>query len=784
MGSMGISTGLKALLAAQYSLDTVGNNLANSNTPGYSRQRVDLAQSLSISRRGLLMGTGVDALQINRAVDEVIERRLLSQRGIQGRLLQRWENGRELELVFGELEGVGISAALDDFFSSTSALSVDPTDAILRTGFVQDASSLASRFNEISSSLTDLGGSSESQAKALVAQVNGLTGQIADLNVQIAKLEPAGNQANGLRDQRQVLMGELAEIVEVQTVEDDLGQYRVYVEGNLLVGGDRALKLDLERNSDGQLEARLEGASKALKVSGGRLSAVLNSDASSTDGLNSELDELAKAFIFEANQVHSTGISPSGGFSLLRASNPLVDSDGSGLVGDERLIEAGLPFDLTEGSLRINMVDETTGAVVSHEIKIDPEQTTVEDFQTALDGIPGLSSTIDEDGYLTLQADAGQRFDFSNRIDANPDKAGTFGGGQASLGGELDGPFALLDGQTLDFAVPAGGATNVSVAFSSADFENLSAATAEEVAAALNADAGFSAAGLTAVDVDGHLHVQTAGSGSPQSFEVAGGSASTGLGFSGLIGQAAQGSDLNGGVELSGSYTGDGDAQFTFVPSGDGTVGTTPDLQVLVYDEQGGLVATLDVGEGYQPGTKLDVVDGIEASFSLAELSATDNDRFTVDATSDSDSSDVLVALGLNGLYTGSDAASMAVDERLLEDPDQLAFSYSGASGDNAGLLAMLDVQDRGADLLEGVSIGDRYGEMISGLGFEVAGLEGSLDSSNTVLTALQARRDSVSAVNVDEELVDMVRFQQAYAAASQYLSIVSRLEDDLLRIL
>ena len=190
------------------------------------------------------------------------------------------------------------------------------------------------------------------------------------------------------------------------------------------------------------------------------------------------------------------------------------------------------------------------------------------------------------------------------------------------------------------------------------------------------------------------------------------------------------------------------------------------------------------IERGHQPGTKLDVTDGIEASFSLAELSATGNDRFTVEATADSDSTDVLVALGLNGLYTGSDASSIAVSERLLEDPEQLAFSYSGASGDNTGLLALLEVQNQGSDLLNGLSIGDRHGEIISTLGFEVGGLEGSLESSNTVLTALQARRDSVSAVNVDEELVDLVRFQQAFAAASQYLSIVSRLEDDLLQIL
>ena len=783
MSGLGIGSGLKALLAAQASLDTIGNNLANVNTPGYSRQRVDLASSLSVVRYGLRMGTGVDALGVSRVVDEVLEGRILGQLGTRARLEQAWGAKADVELLFGELEGNGVGAGLDLFFSAATQLAASPADAILQGDLVNTGKTLAQRFRDLDRGLVEHGAALGGTIEATVDEVNAIAGRIATLNGQLGALEGSGGPAHELLDERQRLVKELAELVDVQTTVDSQGNHSVFVGTSLLVSGDRALELGTQEAEGDALELVLEGTPHALEVRGGKLGALLAQQGTSLDDVRAGVDELAQALILATNRAHSTGVPGSGSFHSLYGTNALVDADGSGTFLDDRLADAGLPFDVTDGELVVNVVDEDTGDVTSRTLTIDAESTTVSDFLAELDGIDGLRAWITDEGYLAVEADTGYGFDFSNRLDPSPDSAGTFGGGQASLGSAFDGPYSITDGSTLEIAVPAGGGPTAVVTFDSADFADPSAVSAQELADVLNADAGFAGAGLVASDAGGYLHLGTLDSGSAQSLELTGGSALTDLGLDALAGVPVTGSDLASEVSVTGEYTGDESDSFLFQVVGDGTVGTTPGLAVEVYDSSGGLVATLDVGEGYTPGETLDVVDGIEVSFGLGGLSQTANDRFALDAVADSDTSDVLVALGVNGFFVGHDAATIDVRADLEDHPDRIASSASGTPGGNHALLELLGAETAELALLEGQTLGQAYGELVGDVGFEVAALEGAYESADSMLSALEARRESISGVNTDEELVDLVRFEQAYAAAAQYLSVVSRLEDDLLQL-
>ena len=138
---------------------------------------------------------------------------------------------------------------------------------------------------------------------------------------------------------------------------------------------------------------------------------------------------------------------------------------------------------------------------------------------------------------------------------------------------------------------------------------------------------------------------KTAASGAAASLTVSGGTALAGLGWT--AGTTVNGHDTSVGVAISGAYTGPANGHFTFVPQGDGVIGSTPGLEVDVYSASGQLVATLDVGDSYQPGTELEVDAGIRVSFGYGTLSATHNDSFRVELISDSDTSDVLAAVGL-----------------------------------------------------------------------------------------------------------------------------------------
>lgn len=784
MSFQGISTGLKALIAAQSSLDTIGNNLANINTPGYSRQRVELVQALGIERNGVRIGTGVDALTITRAIDNLLEGRILTQLGVRAQLAERYAAAQEIEFALGEFDGTGVGQSMDSFFAAAKQLAGDPADGILRSNLVQGGIQLGQRFNQVYGQLEAVGGSVEDALRTSVAEANALAEQIAELNRQIRTLEPGGDPANQLRDQRQVAVQALANLAQVEVREDPDGTYRVYVEGNLVVAADRAMRLTTSDQPEGGLALRLAGSAYDLTPRSGKIAALLALQDQDITDLTGGLDQLAKGLIHAVNSAHSTGIPSGGGFTSLVASNALVDLDGDGQLEDQLLADSGLPFDLTAGELTINVVDEQSGEQWSQQIAIDPATTTVGEFLSALGAVPGIGASLNAENQLSIVAEAGLRFDFSNRLDPDPDGAGTLSGGKAKLGSALGGPYNLSAGGSLDFAVPAGGPTNLSVAFPIGSFLDASAVSAQQLAEFLNADAGFSGAGLEAHAVGGHLQLTSAGSGSSQSFSLTGGGAAAALGLSGKVGQTALGSDDPVEISISGAFTGAVGKELVFKVTGAGTVGTTPGLGLEVFDSAGALVATLDIGEGYQPGTPLQVIDGIEVAISLGDLSSADDGRFAIEARADSDSADVLVAFGLNGFFVGSDAQTIAVRPDLAADPDLIAASWTGTSGGNQALLALGEIETQELALLDGRTLGSSYGELIGGLGFDLATMELSLDTADQVLGSLQQRRDSVSGVNADEELVDLTRFQQAYATAAQYLSVVTRLQDELLSIL
>lgn len=785
MSRISLNTGLRALLSSQFALDTVGQNIANANTVGYSRQRVELAAGRPQVSSGLVVGSGVDVVGVRRQVDALLERRILSQRSVTGRLGQEVSTLSELEALFADLEGYGLGTSIDTFFSDLSQLSANPKDKILQTGFVQATLELTDRFNGLDAGIGELSGELRVQAGVLAGEVNQLAAEVARLNDEISSIESGQVQANDLRDQRQVKLQQLAELVDITTAEDEQGQVRVQVAGSILVNGTKSQELEIELDSDNRIRATISSSVGFVPVTGGKVGALIGVRDETIPGLNSQLDDLAREMILAVNRVHSTGLPSSGPLRNLLASNAAVDVDGDGKLKDELLRDA-FPFTVSSGTLLVNTENLETGAFERHEIQIDAARTTISDFIDAINEIPEMTAELDAFGRIQLASEAGYGFDFSGRLDPNPDPKGVLGGAHASLGTGGQEPFALADGQTLQLGVPSplGGTTTVDITFDLSDFTDITEATAAEVAAAINGTPEVGAAGLRAVESGGQVFIQTEGTGVDASFTLLGGSAAAGLGIGDLVGQTIEGSLDAVELSVTGAYQGAENGSLTFIPRGDGTIGTEPGLVVDVFDADGQLVTSLDVGQGYQPGDKLAVIDGIEVAFGLGTLSATHHDQLSIELIADSDETDVLVATGLNSLLTGTDAGSIGVRADIEADPSLLASAAGNAEGDNGTLLRLLDLQDQALDGLGGQTIGARYSNFVGDFGFEIATTASALSASEVLADNLAQRRASISGVNVDEELVNMVRFEQAYNAAAQFIDVVNRLQDELLQIL
>jgi flagellar hook-associated protein 1 FlgK len=785
MSSVGLNTGLSALLSARYMLDTVGHNIANANTPGYSRQRVQLSSALPLSVGNLLIGSGVDAGRVERAVDELLGRRIQSQRSLMGSLSAQLGGLSDLEALLGEPGENGLGSLLDGFFASTSKLASAPADSIHLTGLVHSTNALTTRFNDLAGTLARASSDAMADVKARVSEVNELAAEVAALNLKIGETESVNLSANDLRDRRDMALGRLSELVDTTIVNGSNGSVRVLVAGNTLVGSARANRMTITSDPAGQTALRIEGATGLVPVSGGEIGGLLRFGAELAPRYRQQLDLMAHNLILEANRVHSTGIPVRGAFHTLVGSSEIQDFDQDGRVTDELLSNAGLPFDVRSGSLYVNVVEESTGNITKHRIDISSTHTTVDDLIDELNSIEHLSAAVGTSGHLRIASDSGFGFDFSRRVDGDPDPAGTFGGARASLGTTQGEPFALADGDTLDLTVTSGGSpVTVSINFSQSDFREISAATAEEIAAAIQADPGAQARGLTAVAVDGQVFLQTQAEGSAAGFVVDGGPAAGALGWGALAGTPIQGQDNSVDVRLTGAYSGAQDDRLFFRPTQDGVIGTTDGLQVEVFDEDGNRLTTLDVGAGYVPGTELEIGNGLAVSFGLGELSATQGDAFGVDLVADSDTSDVLVALGLNSLFSGSTAADIALRDEIADDPSLLAISLSGEDGDGAVLLDLLKVEKTQAEGLDHTTIGLFWGNLVGDLGFEASMADSALASNDAVLQSLEQRQSAISGVNVDEELVDLVAYEQSFAAAAQYISVVNQLGDEVLNLI
>ncbi len=777
---MGLSTNiaLRALLTSQSALETIGHNVANANTEGYSRQNLLISSSRPLNLRGLQLGHGVQADAVVRSVDELLNARIVSQSSALGRLDAQLVEMQSVEALLDEPGGDGFGGLMDDLFSNMSSLSANTEDLVTRTGVVQSADNLVNRFHQVSDELTVLRNDARVKAGSIAQDINIQAERIVSLNAEITQIEAVrGTVANDLRDQRGLALEQLAKRIDIQVRENTEGAVQVQIDGQQLEGARSIHPKEDESFGDGRIELRLQGGTQPIQPRGGELAGLIAFSETFATSVNDSLDLYARALALELNRAHSGGVPLGGGFTQLRSTSPIRDLDGDGELGDSLLRDVDLPFEIGAGELYVNMVNEATGELATERIEIDPSRMTVQGFVDALSEVRGLTARLDNFGRVAIDATSGTRFHFGRPVNTAPDPEGTFGGGRASTVGSFAGPFNIGSPSTVEIT---GSTSSFSVTLDPAAFAVVGDATPDEVAALLNADPGMAANNLQAIVVGGRIAVQTVGEGAAEAFQITGGTALSSLG---LTAGAFTGQDLAVKVAMTGQYTGSGNETWTFEPLGDGTIGTTPGLEVAVRDSSGSIIATLDVGDGYSPGNSIAVGDGISVSFTGGEVRGTSGDAFAANMIADSDTSDVLVAFGINSLLVGDDATTIDLRADIREDPRLLAASATGAEGDGGALLDMIAVQS--ADVVEvGGTLGEFYGSVVGDVGFEISSASNARDIESFLLGSLEQQREEVSGVNVDEELVKMIQYEQSYSAAAQFLQVVNQLNDELLRLL
>lgn len=422
---MGLSSSLQigrtGLLASQTAIETTGNNLANLATPGYKVQRVELS---AIGDRRIAgdnyIGQGVQIDSITRQVSEAVEARLRSSIADESAAGATADQISRLEAVQNELTGRDLTTRLGEYFNAWSQLTTNPQDPSLRTLVTAEATSLASFVQDLRSGYNDITAESTTSLKEAITSADSLLTRIESVNDSIALQEGAGNGgASALRDQRDQLLAELAQFLDVSTVEQNNGSVDVYV-GSLpivLNGNSRGLELR-SRTVDGEAvtEVVIKDDGSALNISSGELGARISFINGALKNSVEELDKITGQLIFETNRLHSQGQ----GTKLIQnvtATNAVTDINAA--LNDLTLTE--LPFAAGNGSFEISVVSQATGQASTTVIDIDLDginpatDTTLTSLAGALNAVAGVSAGISSTGKLEISSDsANSRLAFSN----------------------------------------------------------------------------------------------------------------------------------------------------------------------------------------------------------------------------------------------------------------------------------------------------------------------------------------------------------------------------------
>jgi len=660
-----------ALATAQQAMTVTGHNISNVNTPGYSRQEAVLTERPPLNGQPGMTGSGVQATSIRRYVDRFVEQQLTTSKQTLGGLSVSRDELFRLQNIFGDSNDQGIGAALSEFFQGLQDVSTSPGESSARSVLLGRAALLASSLNQASSDLTNAKQSLNFQVSQTVTEINSLTKQLAELNGKIITAEVTGQNANDLRDQRQLALNELAQRIDITSIENSTGGLTVFAaRGQVVVEGgtQRDLAAVASADNGGLFEVGYStGGTRTVsldqQITSGRLRALLDLRDTTVQGLQDQFDRIAATLSNAVNLIHRQGYGLDGSTGRDFFSPPSVTT-------------------------RADSNNQGTAAIASGTVTAN-SLLTFHDYEVRFTSATAYS-IVDTTTGATIRGNYT---------------------GTAISAPSSPAPLSIITGTNDTLTVSVDGVTSGTITLTGAASPGQSyisgAALAQEVQAQINADATLQAAGLTVsatFDITTNRLVLTSnGTGTGSAVNVTGGSARSSLGL------------------LAGTST--------------AASGTYSDPSTYLFD---GISVTLS---------------GIPAA----------DDVFRVNSYRDS-------------------AGSLSV---AITNPASIAASSTrtGIPGNNDTLLQLVALQHQRFSSLHDNSFHDAYRGIAANLGVSAQTADREQTAQEILRDQIDTFRAQVSGVSIDEELVNLVKFQRGFEAASRLVRVTDEMFDTLLSL-
>ncbi|MBU2537407.1 MAG: flagellar hook-associated protein FlgK [Proteobacteria bacterium] len=833
-----LSVAKEALLTHQLSIQVASHNIANVNTPGYTRQSLELTTNTATPISAGMLGGGVKGTSILRNYDQFMVQRLASQESTLGSLEAQQESMRLVETVFNEAPGLAVNDLMSKFWSSLQELSNNPEISATRQAVVQSSQLIIDQLHTMSGELTQAKFDIGISLDTAIGDVNSIISQISILNTEIAGAESGGSNANDLRDNRDTLVRNLSKLLDVTFFEDKNGAYTVLMaDGHTLVESNQAWQVDWENNeliwvntnAKGVETRRAIGAGAELggKI-GGWLEVRGNVIEGDPDNFLGRLDAFANALIREVNQQHTQGV----GLTLF--GDTLTGSEQAKnvarLTSSPSLDPAFASVTIPAGSITINdrSVGEIFGGAPTNGLAMSKTYNAVTAINTAETGVEARLTTLVAGG-------------------ASVNAANILAGDIVSF---------TVNGVAVNYTVVAGDvANNGAFATNLANAVNTSLATYNGLATTSNpvtiqAAAGSGANGGVANSLVFYNQNQGDGSsitvGNLDINPAGGGTANlTDLGLDSIADNTYTADNTHNTGQLTlfstSSFTleagandyilaqlGFTGAAFSFdTQTGDGTIKYGPEIgnqgpllagydyfdeldtsggfDIWIYNTDGSLAMSQPVTVSLERAYDLNgVVRAINTAMTNAgavtgttpwvEASITNNTLRLSPAPGhqfgfSNDTSNFLQVAGLNTFFSGSSASSIGLNSVITGNLNNIAAATIGSQGqifrgDNTNSLKITDIQGDEYIAFTGSSrntLGGFYNTLVGQVANTSRTITHTYESTALVNNQLSEMRDSVSGVSLDEEMANLIKYQHAYTSAARLITMSDEMLQTLL---
>jgi len=782
-----LSTGISGVRTYQRALATVGNNIANVDTDGYSRQRLEIVENSSSGSGVLNIGSGARAVQVKRIYDNFVTSslRINSSQLAQHEAIHKYV--QQLENTLADKK-MSLSSVIDGFYASVHEVTISPASASARQSMLNTAESVASQFQSIGSQITRIDEDSFSEAQAKIEELNLLAKQVATVNGSLNGTMDINKQPNGLMDMRDKLLQDMSQLIRIFVEEEANGQVNIHIgdadAGEYLVNGKKSNVLGLQANPNNPEDAMLvmnpnTRPSQVKNVSGGSIGGILSFRQEALQDLRIDLDHIARVFVNENNAVHELGIDAHGRFGGELFSLANVFS-----------VEAGL--NQGNASVQISTLSDVAVDQIPMELRYDGSANhwvltnTVSKASVSGNGELVLGGVKVK---LTGQPETGDIFSLvpsKRAIDAIAvaisDQSAIAAGGAVSVArnatnsnetriilNEYSKPLAVTADTSMDDALR----------------NNIAEVAGTSITAA-NSPAFI----IPANTQNPRFYLDNQGVGADVQLQVFTRAGRQIYGEALTVGEQGQLVNANNGFSAGASYNNDylNKTGANGYMDGDFVV-INPDAN----DSRQHFALQGHLGEDLVVFVTGTGTGHISAQWDeLAEVEPRDVLRQDIDIQFSSATSYQLIDSKTETSIASGTLLNNSISHNgwqvSFEGPVVAAskFSVKGntyMAGDNRNMLAMANLQSSKSVFAGQGDFTEVYTDVIGVLGNRVVQTAISADAQRIMVEQAEEQRNQTSAVSLDEEAADLLRFQQAYQASAQIINTANKLFDTILNV-